>query len=473
MKSTENSVLGAFKNLAVFVVSEALRHAITEASDPSRVAALVAAGNDAAELYIYDEHGLLNKHTNVLKRYFLESDAWRGGKTAQAPKLEISSLITAAALMFPISIPEITFLYVRFFSENHKPHSNPGPAHLLLQHASQRLIEQLERLSKGGRLESAMLRIDIENYSQSAIVGHIYNKQRSLVANKSETKSIRIVESVNIRNVIDCIIGVSLSVEEGRPPKGVIGFVGALSIEASLLTAAFSADDGIPIKNYKHVRKILQTVEGTDQILVANDKTILGICSRKSLPGSTIFAEFRGRKGEIIIDGEFVASFSNGKLDFRRLTPNWHALRSAIKKWSINSAVHPKLANFVSNIAINAILSQNGCTIVLDPNGPALTISSQRLVNPLDLSKTLNRNITAAMAHVDGAIHINPQAQLLAFGCLLDGKTSIDEERARGARYNSALRFAQEHPECIVVVVSVDGHITLFIDGKSQPCPHI
>jgi hypothetical protein len=41
-----------------------------------------------------------------------------------------------------------------------------------------------------------------------------------------------------------------------------------------------------------------------------------------------------------------------------------------------------------------------------------------------------------------------------------------NENRARGARYNSALRFTAQHPETIVVVVSSDRPVSIFQKGE-------
>jgi hypothetical protein len=42
----------------------------------------------------------------------------------------------------------------------------------------------------------------------------------------------------------------------------------------------------------------------------------------------------------------------------------------------------------------------------------------------------------------------------------------LTENRARGARYNSALRFTAQYPETIVVVVSSDRPVSVFRQGK-------
>ncbi|BCL60968.1 hypothetical protein DGMP_16610 [Desulfomarina profundi] len=74
--------------------------------------------------------------------------------------------------------------------------------------------------------------------------------------------------------------------------------------------------------------------------------------------------------------------------------------------------------------------------------------------------------LAGALAKVDGALHIRTDLQLHSFACLLDGHRIKNENRARGARYNSALRFTAQYPETIVVVVSADRPVSVFRQGK-------
>ncbi len=65
-----------------------------------------------------------------------------------------------------------------------------------------------------------------------------------------------------------------------------------------------------------------------------------------------------------------------------------------------------------------------------------------------------------AVTAVDGAVLADPSATIHAFSVILDGQASTKGNPARGARYNSALRYvdASEVP-CLAVVVSEDGTV--------------
>ena len=62
-------------------------------------------------------------------------------------------------------------------------------------------------------------------------------------------------------------------------------------------------------------------------------------------------------------------------------------------------------------------------------------------------------------------MHICRDLKLHAFACLLDGRSIPGEDRARGARFNSALRFTAEHQNLIVVVVSADRPVSTIQEG--------
>jgi hypothetical protein len=69
---------------------------------------------------------------------------------------------------------------------------------------------------------------------------------------------------------------------------------------------------------------------------------------------------------------------------------------------------------------------------------------------------------------VDGALHIGADLHLHAFACLLDGLSVPGEDRSRGARFNSALRFTAMHKDLIVVVVSSDRPVSVMHGGAEM-----
>jgi len=105
-------------------------------------------------------------------------------------------------------------------------------------------------------------------------------------------------------------------------------------------------------------------------------------------------------------------------------------------------------------------------------HGTMLVISSQaeaeaeRLQNqstriePIQLEPENVRSLTA----IDGALLLKPDGTCYAIGVILDGLASRKGNPARGARYNSAIRYIDDKKECLAVIVSEDGSINLLPD---------
>jgi hypothetical protein len=108
---------------------------------------------------------------------------------------------------------------------------------------------------------------------------------------------------------------------------------------------------------------------------------------------------------------------------------------------------------------------EHGCTLVIDLNTQPVEISGQTLSQFLDLLQPDLLGLAKSLTRLDGALHIGADCRLYGFACLLDGRRILSEDRARGARYNSALRFTAEHDNIIVVVVSVDRPVSIIHQG--------
>jgi hypothetical protein len=69
---------------------------------------------------------------------------------------------------------------------------------------------------------------------------------------------------------------------------------------------------------------------------------------------------------------------------------------------------------------------------------------------------------------IDGAVMIDPSATCYAIGVILDGVASQKGNAARGARYNSAIRYVDGRDGFLAIVVSEDGSIDLIPDLMPQ-----
>ena len=124
-----------------------------------------------------------------------------------------------------------------------------------------------------------------------------------------------------------------------------------------------------------------------------------------------------------------------------------------------------KLFKIATKIVHNAEKEKYGCTLVIDLNEQPILISGHHLREPLDLTHEELLGMAKDLAKVDGALHIGADLHLHGFACLLDGHAVAGEDRSRGARYNSALRFTSENPNLIVIVVSMDRPVSIIQEG--------
>ncbi len=82
-------------------------------------------------------------------------------------------------------------------------------------------------------------------------------------------------------------------------------------------------------------------------------------------------------------------------------------------------------------------------------------------IQPWSATPELIKHVTA----IDGAVLLGPDAVCHAIGVILDGLATPNGDPARGARFNSAVRYveAQMKP-CLAIVVSEDGGVDLIPD---------
>ncbi len=216
--------------------------------------------------------------------------------------------------------------------------------------------------------------------------------------------------------------------------------------------------------NFKHVRKLLQAVEQSERKLVSQGSSIIGI-SNEIIKDFCIVADFRGRHGFIRLNGEAVCSFSDGVYKSTTHHAKMVQVEEALLETSLDSESGNQLYKIICSIVHHAEGQKFGCTLIIDLNKKIEKIAGQKLMPPLDLRENCHLELAMSLAKVDGALHIGQDLKLHAFACLLDGRSIPGEDRARGARFNSALRFTCEHENLLVVVVSSDRPISVIQEG--------
>jgi hypothetical protein len=114
-----------------------------------------------------------------------------------------------------------------------------------------------------------------------------------------------------------------------------------------------------------------------------------------------------------------------------------------------------------------ATRQKHGTMVVVSTQAEAEAerLSGQAIkIEPIPITPEIVHMVTA----IDGAVIIDEQATCYAIGVILDGIAAPGGSSARGARYNSAIRYVAGKTECLAIVVSVDGSIDLIPELRPQ-----
>jgi len=308
----------------------------------------------------------------------------------------------------------------------------------------------------------------------------------------------------------------SLQREEGAFPQGSLLYFPS---EHALPELDFRFGQGSEprLDDAKHVRKLLQAVDSTAHLVAVADR-VVGIGTAPEL-GPALLARFSGTRGELRfvpnryydgmptdrgdprLQGQCVPEFGDVASlvlgEWFGVGPAYARLEQAVRAHlgPRDRSPTPEEARELDEVVDGVVTLMKliiergkGCTLVVDrgDGGQLCGHSIERLpsrrrgarepgrpeTNDVrDLSDDRRRSLIAAMSQVDGAVHLDAHGIVRGFGCLLDGAATGTEDLARGARFNSALRFSRANPDCLVIVVSADGPLTIFPEGSRDPHP--
>ena len=444
------------RGLGAFHIFEGLCEGLSHFSGTSRVS-LVYASRNSSRVRIYDPQDLLQGHEPKLKKLYLDSDEWRGSASgrqemsrSQYPYPEKN--LNLAGLISYGGRSEFIF-YQMWFTEHHPDMCSVGPTERWLEHAVWLLSQEaaIQPLFYTGTSGCAL-----REYATHAVRDHIVDELNMILGMDIH---------IRIYPILDAVLGISKTLEEGALACGHLVFVEPRGLSLVDFLARFPEFEQPSLKNFKHVRKLLQAVEGSGRKLISDGKFIVGVGSGE-ISQCRITADFRGGHGFLRLNGKPVCSFFDGR--FHSSTRRARLVQ--LEEILIESDIDPpenqhSLFRIISAIVHNAEEQKHGCTLVIDLRKTPIRISGQHLEKPLDLRQARILELTKSLAALDGALHIGSDLMLHGFACILDGSAIPGEDRARGARFNSALRFTAEHHDIVIVVVSSDRPVSLIQEG--------
>jgi hypothetical protein len=434
---------------------EGVRDGLSHFSGPSRVASIFMI-HKKAPVCIFDPQHLLRGHELKFKELYLDHNEWllnfelpsyqsRFGHLKPEKNLQLAGLVSYGGRSQPV-------FYQMWFSEHHPDMCSTAPTERWLEHAAWRFSHDI---ANEPDLYTGISGNFLREYATYAVRDQIVDMMN--VALGWDTH-------LRIFPILDAVLGISKTREEGAWPRGRLIFVERHLLEQLEFIVRFPESDTPVLENYKHVRKLLMSVEDNARVLVSDGKRIFGIASGE-LPYFCIAADFHGQYGFLNVYDQPLCSFSDGNFHSTTHRAKLVQVEEALLESDLDDESSHLLFQLIARLVHYAQEAHFGCTLVIDLNRAPVFISGQTFHAPLDLRDTENFRLAQSFSRVDGALHIGRDLRLHGFACLLDGRAIVGEDRSRGARFNSALRFTSEHPDLIVVVVSADRPVAVIEEG--------
>jgi len=447
-----------FTHRCIVETIDGLQEGLTHFSGPSRTAVIYSIKPDDP-IQIYDPQSLLTGHEPKFKELYLDTDEWQKKAAISYDKKKFSNLIPEKNLELAGLISyggrSSSAVYQMWFTEHHPDMCSIGPTERWLEQAVWRFSHDI---ANEADLYTGISGSFLKEYATHAVRDYLVDEMNVLIG--WDTR-------VRIYPLLEAVLKISRTREEKAWPKGKLLFIEKRSLPKMEFIAKFPTTEQPKLNNVEHIRKLLQSVENSDRKLVSDEKTIIGIIRREEKPVFSITADFKGQYGFLKLNDNVVCSFSDGSFKSTTRKAKLVQVEEALLESNMDPIAASTLFKIVTRIANGAARHQHGCTIVIDLNEQPIFISGHSFEHPLDLKNDEHLDLTKSLSKVDGALHLGADLKLHGFACLLDGHYISGEDRARGARYNSALRFTAQHDNIIVIVVSSDDPVSIMIDGKA------
>ncbi len=432
-----------------------LRDGLSLFSGPSRLAIIFALKKND-ELQIYDPENLLRGHEPKLQTIYCQNTDWCKPIDSTYFKnlynyiepqanLQLDGLISNGGSSGQV-------YYQMWFTEHHPNICSILPTECWLEHAASRFSHDM---AKDSTLYTGISGNFLREYATHAVHDCIVDKAGLFLGLDFQ---------IRIFPVLEAILGISKTNEEGVRPYGALTFIEPRLIQKIQFLARFKTAEQPALSNFKHVRKLLQAVEHSDRTLISEGENIVGIANRK-IAQFQFTADYNGKIGFLSIGEETLCSFHDGSYSSNTHRAKLFEVEEALLDFDLEPSIGSDMFQVIAALVHNAEDKQFGCTFVIDLAPVQTATAGQALNPPIDLRSENELALAAALSKVDGALHIRADLHLYAFACLLDGHRVANEDRSRGARYNSALRFTSQHPQTIVVVVSADRPVSIFQKG--------
>ncbi len=444
-----------YHKLCITNILKGVAEGLSKYSQASRVALIYVVDEDDP-VRVFDPQNILKGHESKLKEiYFDDHEEWRNkvkdkiegqpsGYMAPENDLSLSGLISYGT-------SSKIFFYQMWLTDHHPDMCSIEPTERWLEQAACLLVHDYNSNTAALNCSDYVLK----NYSLQAIADCIVDERE---------KNLGFDSKILVPPILNDILNISRTREEGAWARGVLFFTDPHHIDSIPFITKIQKHERPVISNIKHIRKLLVAVENSDRKLVSDGCTIIGITDCE-IPDYSITADFRGDHGFLKIGNRKIASFFDGSFHSTTREAKMVELEELLLDSDLDTEKSTLFFQLITHLVHSAGKGRHGCTLVIDLNETPANLSGHVLDPPLSLLELKNLYLASSLLKIDGAVHITSDISIHGSGCLLDGKTINWENMARGARYNSALRFSADHSQIIVVVVSADRPVSIIYNG--------
>lgn len=223
------------------------------------------------------------------------------------------------------------------------------------------------------------------------------------------------------------------------------------------------------VGDIRQARKLLETAVDFD--LVTDGSRLYGLVRRNRVR-ARLRVTFTGhRQWRLLRGSKVLLEVKYDEPGLPRQAYDAELLAETLKR-TFPKLTAPQTAN-LSRLIDTVSRRRHGALLVITDLAAreAKRLRSQAM--PIERKK-LTPALLAGLAGIDGAVLINPQGYVFAMGAILDGPATPNGNTARGARFNSAIRYMEylrdrSQAACFITVVSDDGDTSFVPDFTAHP----
>jgi hypothetical protein len=232
-----------------------------------------------------------------------------------------------------------------------------------------------------------------------------------------------------------------------------------------------SLADPIPLREYRAIRKLLQLATGNLCLLSDSEKAHgLGRLQGKYDPAQQdlfVIHFLKHHVWEVQHDGQPLMRTSYGEP--RVPQQEFWSERFKQNLPRLFKGISPSTVEELCGLAQEAVKQKHGTMLVISAGAESEARRLEKQCIRVQPAR-MTREILGLATAIDGAVLLDPHGVCHAIGVILDGRASPKGTPARGARYNSAIRYIDGcEYRCMAVVISEDGMIDLFPDYVENP----